>query len=178
MQVPVEVLSSEDVERLLAHPDRDDALGLRDAAVLGTLYFAAATAGEVAALDMGDVQLRKGQILLRGEDGGRRRLALEPRLAELLRDYKERSRRLILAHGGSTGEDTRAFFLANRPHRLRVQEIRQILGANVKATPIAAHVNLSTLRLSRAWHLREQGTAPEAIQRFLGTASRSGRRVF
>lgn len=178
MQVPVDVLSSEDAERLIAYPDRDDVLGLRDAAVLGTLYYAAATAGEVAALDLGDVQLRKKQIVLRGEDGARRRVPMADELAALLRDYKERSRRLILAHGGGAGTEPRAFFLANRPHRIRVQEIRQILGANVKGAGIDAHANLTTLRLSRAWHLREQGTSPEAIQRFLGASSRSGRRVF
>lgn len=178
MQVPVEVLPSEDTQRLLAHPDREDVLGLRDAAVLATLYYAAATAGEVAALDLGDVQLRKGQIVLRGEDGSRRRVELEEELAELLQEYKARSRRLILAHVGGTGEEPRAFFLANRPRRILVQEIRQILGANVKGAGIRAHVNLTTLRLSRAWHLREQGTSPEAIQRFLGAAGRSGRRVF
>jgi len=33
------------------------------------------------------------------------------------------------------------------------------------------------LLLSRAWHLREQGVSPEAIQRLLGASSRSGRRV-
>lgn len=178
MQVPVEVLSSEDVERLLAHPDREDVLGRRDAAVLGTLYYAAATAGEVAGLNGSDVQMRKGEILLRGEQGARRRVQMDDELKALLRDYKERSRRLILAHGGSAGDDPTAFFLANRPHRIRVQDIRQILGANVKAAGIAAHANLTTLRLSRAWHLREQGESPEAIQRFLGTPSRSGRRVF
>jgi hypothetical protein len=34
-----------------------------------------------------------------------------------------------------------------------------------------------TLRLSRAWHLREAGMSTESIQKFLGAESRSGRRV-
>ena len=32
---------------------------------------------------------------------------------------------------------------------------------------LKAHVNYNTLRLSRAWHLREAGEAPEKIQRLL-----------
>lgn len=177
MKVPVEVLSAEDVERLLAHPDREDVLGLRDAALLATLYHAAATPVEAAALDMKGVELAKGGIVLRGEEGVRRRVTLEPKVKELLQDYKDDSRRLILARGGSDESEVRAFFLANRARRIKVQEIRQILGANVKAAGVDAPVNLTTLRLSRAWHMREQGMSPEAIQRFLGTPGRSGRRV-
>ena len=58
-----------------------------------------------------------------------------------------------------------------------MRDIRQILGAHSKAVGITMAVNYNTLRLSRAWHLREQGVAPEAIQRLLGAESRSGRRV-
>lgn len=176
MQTPVEVLSLEQVERLLAQPNREDALGLRDAAVLATLYYAAATAVEVACLDVADVHMRREVMMLRGEDGVRRRVAMPAPLLEVLRDYTSGPRRLALVQSGEEGEP--ALFLANRPQRIRVQDIRQIVGANLKAAGILhAHVNLNTLRLSRAWHLREQGTSPEAIQRFLGAAGRSGRRV-
>ena len=46
-QLPVEVLSQDDVRRLIADPDADDIFGLRDAAILSVLYYAAATAGEI-----------------------------------------------------------------------------------------------------------------------------------
>lgn len=177
MKVPVEVLSADEVQRLLAHPDQEDVLGLRDAAVLATLYYAAATAGEVANLDRGDVQLRRGHVVLRGDDGARRRVALEPQLLDLLTRYRDKSRRLILVQGGSDETETDAFFLGNRPHRIRVQDIRQLLGSHVKGAGIETEVNFNTLRLSRAWHLREEGRSPESIQRFLGATSRSGRRV-
>jgi len=177
MQVPVEVLSQEDVDRLLAHPDLDDVLGLRDAALMATLYYGAATAVQVAGLNLGDVEFRRGQLWLRGETGTRHRVAIQEPLAGLLQRYKTDSRRLILVQAGSGEQQTQALFLGNRPHRIRVQDIRQILGANVKAAGVPGHVNLSTLRLSRAWHLREQGASPESIQRLLGATSRSGRNV-
>lgn len=176
MQVPVEVLSQEDVERLLAAPARDTPLGLRDLGVLGTLYYAAATAVEVAHLDVGHVQLKRKSLLLHGDGGTRRRVTMAPELRDLLRRYADDARRLVLAQSG-LGENEKAFFLANKPHRLRVQDIRQIFGTNVKAAGVGGSVNLNTLRLSRAWHLREQGMSPDAIQRFLGTPSRSGRNV-
>ncbi len=177
MQVPVEVLSKEDVERLLGHPDREDIVGLRDAALLATLYYAGATAVEVASMNLGDVQLRRSQLLLRGEDAARRWVSLDEPLASLLRRYQSESRRLVLVQSGGGEQGTQAVFLGNRPQRIRVQDVRQILGANVKGAGIQGHVNPNTLRLSRAWHLREEGVSPESIQRFLGATSRSGRPV-
>ncbi len=177
MQMPVEVLSPEDVEQLLAHPNVQDMLGLRDAALLATLYYAAATSGQVAAFNLSDLQVRRRQIVLRTDDGGTRTVQLADPLADLLERYKRDSRRLILAHGGSSEQQSKALFLGNRAQRIRVQDVRQILGTNVKAAGIKATVNLNTLRLSRAWHLRQEGMSPESIQRFLGATSRSGRPV-
>jgi site-specific recombinase XerD len=177
MKLPVEVLSTEDVERLLGQPDQEDHLGLRDAAVLATLYYAGANAVEIASLNVRDVEARRKQLSLRGEDGALRRVPLPASLAALLTTYRQKSRRLQLAQSGTTERETEAFFLANKPHRIRVQDVRQIVGANAKAAGLGKSVNLNTLRLSRAWHLREEGRSPESIQRFLGATSRSGRNV-
>ena len=177
METPVEILSVDDVERLLAAPDRDDVHGLRDAAVLATLYYAGANALEVTNLNLGDVERRRRQIVLRGEGRTRHRVMLELELAELLDAYKDEARRLMLAQAGTGAQTTQAYFLGNRAQRIQLSEVRQILGSNAKAAGITSDVNLVTLRLSRAWHLREAGMAPEKIQRFLGAESRSGRRV-
>lgn len=141
------------------------------------MYYAAATAIEIANLDLGDVGVRRQRLVLRGEGGSRRSLELEPELAAILEQYMSGSRRLILAQSGGNAGVTRALFLGNRPQRIRVQDVRQILGSNVKGAGLTAEVNLNTLRLSRAWHLREEGRSPESIQRFLGATSRSGRNV-
>ena len=177
MDVPVEVLSTEDVERLLAHPDLDDVLGMRDAAVLATLYYAAANAVEVASLNVSDVQMRRKQLLLRGEDGNRRRVPMVAPLSELLSAYRQRARRLMLAQRGGGDQQAEAFFLGNKANRIKVQDVRQLVGSNAKAAGLGAAVNLNTLRLSRAWHLRQEGRSPESIQRFLGATDRSGRNV-
>ncbi len=177
MDTPVELLSREEVERLLAHPDRDDVTGLRDAALLATLYYAAATAVEVAGLNLRDLRLRRGRLTLRGEESTRRVELTEP-LHEVIVRYLQEARPMILVHAGvPDAEAVQALFLGNRGQRIRVQELRQILGATAKAVGLHQHMNLNILRLSRAWHLREEGMSPEAIQRFLGATSRSGRRV-
>lgn len=177
MDVPVEVLSKEQVETLLGHPAQEDVLGLRDAAVLATLYYAAATAVEIAGLNVSDVQMRRKQLFLRGEDGTRRRVPLVAPLRDVLEAYRQRSRRLLLAQRGGDDRQVEAFFLGNKANRIKVQDVRQLVGSNAKAAGLGSAVNLNTLRLSRAWHLREEGRSPESIQRFLGATSRSGRNV-
>ena len=177
-QLPVEVLSPDEVRRLIANADDNDSFGLRDAAILSALYYGAATAGEIAGLDLSDLDRRRATLRLRSDDGKLRRVPLEEPLAAILDRYLEGSRKLLLAHGGLTeGAGPPALFLTNKGHRVHVQDIRQILGTHSKAMGIKSTVNYNTLRLSRAWHLREQGEAPEKIQRLLGAASRSGRSV-
>ncbi|MFQ5743970.1 MAG: tyrosine-type recombinase/integrase [Acidobacteriota bacterium] len=177
-QLPVEVLSTVEVERLIAHPDPEDVFGLRDVAILATLYYAAATASEISSLDIRDVDREEGEVRFHTDGGRRRRAPLQGEFAEILNRYLADSRRLLIAQGGVThDQEVPAVFITNRGHRIHVQDVRQILGAHSKAAGLKSAVNLNTLRLSRAWHMREAGEPPEAIQRLLGAASRSGRRV-
>ena len=177
-KLPVEVLSVEEVERLIADPDTEDVFGLRDAAILASLYYGAATASELANLNVRDIDRDVGELRFRTEEGRLRRVECEEPLAGILNRYLEESRRLLMAHGGVTSDgDMPAAFVTNRGHRIHVQDIRQILGAHSKTAGISTPVNYNTLRLSRAWHMREAGEPPEKIQRLLGAPSRSGRRM-
>jgi len=178
-QLPVEILSVEEVERLLGQPDRDDVYGLRDAAILSTLYYAAATAGELVSLDTPDVSLDPSWIRFTGEEGRRRRVDLVEPLVVVLASYLEESRRLLIAQSGVADPDeVPAVFITNRGQRIHVRDVRQILGTHAKGADLRTAVSYNLLRLSRAWHLREAGTSPEAIQKLLGTSSRSGRSLF
>ena len=57
-----EVLSRKEVDRLLAAPDRNTVLGVRDAAVLETLYATGCRVQEVSDLRLGDLHLEVGYI--------------------------------------------------------------------------------------------------------------------
>ncbi len=177
-QLPVEVLPVEEVERLIADPDPQDVFGQRDSAILATLYYAAATASEIASLDIRNVDREAGEVRFRTEGGRLRRVPLEGPFGDILERYLSESRRLLVAQGGITDEDGMpAVFVTNKGHRIHLQDVRQILGAHSKAAGLKFAVNFNTLRLSRAWHMREAGESPEVIQRLLGAPSRSGRRV-
>uniref|UniRef100_UPI001851B541 tyrosine-type recombinase/integrase n=1 Tax=Sporichthya sp. TaxID=65475 RepID=UPI001851B541 len=64
-----EALSAADVARLLEGCDRTGALGRRDFAILTVLARLGLRAGEISALELGDVHWRAGEITVRGKGG-------------------------------------------------------------------------------------------------------------
>jgi site-specific recombinase XerD len=64
-------VSPAEVDRLMDSCDRDSAAGRRDFAILVLLARLGLRAGEVAALDLGDIRWRQGEIVVRGK-GSRR----------------------------------------------------------------------------------------------------------
>lgn len=96
-------MSTAEVETLLASCDRSTRSGCRDRAVLVLLARLGLRAGEVAALELGDIDWRAGEITVRGKARRRDRLPLPVEVGEALvgylRDGRPRcaSRRLILS---------------------------------------------------------------------------------
>jgi integrase/recombinase XerD len=80
------------VERLLASCDRRTATGRRDFAVLIVLARLGLRAGEVAAIELQDIDWRRGELLVRGKGGRRERLPLPVDVGEALASYLQRSR--------------------------------------------------------------------------------------
>ncbi len=68
-------VSREDMGRLLETPPAGTPLGLRDRAILETLYSAGLRVSELTGLDVGDVDLNEGMAMVRGK-GRKERLAL------------------------------------------------------------------------------------------------------
>ena len=114
-QLPVEILSEQEVQRLISHPDAADIFGLRDAAILSVLYYAAATAGEVTTLNIADTDWNDGILRLQPDLGRPRQVLIEEPLAHMLNHYLEESRKPLLAHGGGTDAGAlRAAFVTNK----------------------------------------------------------------
>jgi integrase/recombinase XerD len=73
-RLPRGVLSPEQVEEILALPDLDTVLGLRDRAMLEVLYATGIRRGELAGLEFADVNLAKRAVFVREGKGARDRL--------------------------------------------------------------------------------------------------------
>jgi integrase/recombinase XerD len=100
-------LDPESVRRLLGSCDRDAPAGLRDFAILLVLARLGLRCGEVAAMRLGDVDWRAGEIVIRGKDDRHERLPLPVDVGDALVDF--------LRHGRPRREDPHLFLKARAP---------------------------------------------------------------
>jgi site-specific recombinase XerD len=97
------------VKRLLASCDRRTGQGRRDYAVLVVLSRLGLRIGEVAALELDDIDWRRGELEVRGKAGRHERLPLPTDVGRALADY--------LGRGRPASEDRRLFLRVLAPHR-------------------------------------------------------------
>lgn len=102
-------LPSEDIERLLGACDLSSATGRRDHALLLLLARLGLRAGEVIALQLGDIRWREGEIIVRGKGQVRDRLPLLPEIGAALALYIQKDR--------PTGALRHVFICRRAPHR-------------------------------------------------------------
>ena len=151
-----------DVRRLLEAPSAGTIVGQRDRAVLELLYGTGLRLMECVRLDLADVDLARGTVLVRNGKGrkdrfvpitGRARAAIETYLREARPALTER-------------EDDRSLFVSRHGTRLGGMSIR----AMVRRYGLSVGVKLSThvLRHSYATHLLQGGADVRHVQELLG----------
>jgi len=147
-----------------------DEKSLRDRALVELLYGAGLRVGELAALDVRDVDLHRGDVRVRGKGGKERVVPLPAAAREALSAYLDRRR--------APGLLGQPLFTALRPRRdgprrLGVRDVRRLLGARARRAGIADRVHPHRMRHSYATHLLDMGADLREIQELLGHASLS-----
>ena len=166
-------LAVNDVARLLAQPDRS-AAGLRDRAVLETLYAAGLRVSELVGLDVDDVDLEEGSVRVLGKGGKERDVPLGRYARDAITSYLTRVR-----PGLARPRSRSALFLNRRDGgRLTRQGVTGILQQHAAAAGIAKKVSPHTLRHSFATHLLEGGADVRVVQELLGHASVATTQVY
>lgn len=159
-------LSSDDLERLLAAPTAD-ALGLRDRAMLETLYSAGLRVSELVGLNDGDLDRRAGILRVRGK-GKRERLApIGSFAAKALKSWLEVRE---LAPQGPQGPEA-PVFVNRRGLRLTTRSVGRLLEKYLKQTGLDRRTTPHTLRHSFATHLLDRGADIRCVQELLGHKS-------
>lgn len=161
-----------DVTRLLGSPDRDDVVGLRDAALLELLYGTGARVSEVTALDVDDVSRMLGNpdagLRLVGKGGKHRVVPLGSYARDALEAYLVRARG-ELASRAKLAEP--ALLLNLRGRRLSRQSAWGVIQTHAERAAISTEISPHTLRHSYATHLLEGGADLRVVQELLGHAS-------
>lgn len=167
-------VSREDMARLLETPPADTPAGLRDRAILETLYSAGLRVSELTGLDVGDVELADGVAMIRGK-GRKERLALlgPPAVAAIERWLPERQN---LA--GARAETQPALFLNRSGTRLSSRSVGRLLEKYLKQAGLDPRTSPHTLRHSFATHLLDAGADIRGVQELLGHRSLATTQIY
>jgi integrase/recombinase XerC len=157
-------LSIEEIRRLLDAPPADRPLGLRDRAVLETLYSGGLRVSELTGLDIADVDLEGGVVTVRGK-GRRERLGLLGGPAREALSAWLPHRAALLDRLGRTSP---AVFLNKNATRLTTRSVGRLLADYLKAADLDPRTTPHTLRHSFATHLLNAGADIRGVQELLG----------
>jgi len=163
-QKEIEYLTIEEIEKLLAQPDRS-VKGLRDTAILEVMYATGIRVSELVEMNIDDVDLRIGFVKCTGEHGKARIIPLgrPARAATEVYIYDERKK---LQRGNK--DKGNALFLNFYGERLTRQALWKILKAYAAKAGIEKKLTPQTLRNSFAVHMVQNGADLKSLQELLG----------
>jgi integrase/recombinase XerD len=171
-------LSVDEVTRILAAAAGAEAepaiLATRDAALLEFLYGTGARISEAVGLDVDDIDLEAGAVLLRGKGSKERVVPVGSYAREALSAYQVRGRPDLVLRGHGTP----ALFLNARGGRLSRQSAWTVLRRAAQRAGIAKEISPHTLRHSFATHLLDGGADVRVVQELLGHASVTTTQVY
>jgi len=189
------VLEVEQIERLLAVIDEDLAaagsasdrraatslaLALRDRALVETAYAAGLRISELAAAQLGLLDLQRGELRVYGK-GRKERIGLLGRPARsAIAAYLEDGRPVLLGRriGDAVGEPPSELFLNHRGDPLGVRGLRYRLDRLCRRAGLPEGVSPHTLRHSFATHLLDGGADLRIVQELLGHESLATTQVY
>jgi len=159
-------LALADVEALLAHPQGEGPLALRDRAMLELAYAGGLRVSELVGLTRAQVELAGRTLTVTGKGDRQRAVPFGRAAARALETWLERGRPQL---AGSARHDH--VFVNARGGALSRMGWWKILRGHARGAGIAAHVHPHALRHSFATHLLEGGADLRVVQELLGHAS-------
>ncbi|MBD3246457.1 MAG: site-specific tyrosine recombinase XerD [Candidatus Omnitrophica bacterium] len=166
-------LTLEEVGRILKAPNLKQPQGIRDRAILETMYAAGLRVSEVSTLTMPDVNMEVGFLKCVGKGAKERVVPLGKNALHFLERYLREARPVLLKRRVSL-----ALFLGQGGRALSRQSIWKMIKKYVKKTGIRKKVSPHTLRHSFATHLLEHGADLRSVQEMLGHASISTTQIY
>ncbi len=164
----VEVLSREELERIFKAVDRLDKAGLRDIAILETLYSTGLRVSELASLNRNQVDLKRREFMVRGKGAKPRIIFLSEKAAQAITKYlKSREDNFDpLFINNMKGDIT-----DHEKKRLSTVSIEAIVRKYARKAGVVKKVTPHTLRHSYATELLINGADIRSVQEMLGHSS-------
>jgi len=162
-----------DVDKLtkfVEAPELNHARGLRDRAILETLYSTGMRVGELVGLNIGRVDFIGGMVKVYGKGKKERLIPIGDRALRTIRDY--------LSRVTTKKKDTQALFLGRSNKRLTDEGVRKVVNKYIQRVSLKEKVSPHTLRHSFATHLLDKGADLRSVQELLGHASLSTTQIY
>ena len=164
-------LDEKAVLKLLTSPDKASFRGLRDKAILETLYGAGLRVSELVGIDIGDVDFISGVIKVLGKGRKERIAPVGDAAITAIREY-------VAKRDKKTGEDNKALFLNKSMKRLSDRGVRCIMDKYITILSTEGHISPHTLRHSFATHLLNRGADLRSVQELLGHKNLSTTQIY
>src|ERR1043165_7252952 len=162
-----EVLTTEDIDAVMPAIDHSTPEGMRNRAMLETLYSSGLRVSELTGLQIFNLYLDIGFVRIIGKGNKERLVPLGAEAVKQIRFYKDQVRTCIPVK--EAARDT--LFLNRRGSGLSRMMVFNIIKDTAAKAGIKANVHPHTFRHSFATHLVERGADLRAVQEMLGHAS-------
>ncbi|MFD1466269.1 site-specific tyrosine recombinase XerD [Lapidilactobacillus mulanensis] len=167
-------LSMAEVEQLLAAPNINKPLGLRDRAILEVMYATGLRVSELVNLQLGDLHLEMRLIQTIGKGNKERLLPIGDVAIDFIQQYMQESRPRLIRSDHYVG----ALFLNFHGHSMSRQAIWKMIKKYIDQVGIKKNVTPHTLRHSFATHLLENGADLRVVQELLGHSDISTTQIY
>jgi integrase/recombinase XerD len=174
--LPRGVLTRREMERVLAGPDVETTLGLRNRAMLELLYSSGLRSAEARNLTLYDVNTAQGEALVREGKGGKDRVVPVGEVAaKYIELYVKESRPKLLRGKADPG----FLFLGRLGGKIDASSLNEnIVQRYVKGAGIKKHVTTHGLRHTCATHLLKGRASLRHIQALLGHKSLESTQIY
>ncbi len=160
------VLTIEEIEKILAAIDIKKRGGVRDRAMLETLYATGMRVSELAAFSQEHILWEEGLVRIFGKGSKERIVPIGEVALDWIKQYYETERPFF-----ARADSDSTVFLNVRGKPLTRMGIWKIIHYHVKTAGIRKHVSPHTFRHSFATHLLEGGADLRTVQEMLGHAN-------
>ena len=166
-------LTEEDVEELLAAPNVEEPLGLRDRTMIETLYASGLRVSELVTLKVSQVSQDMGVVRLMGKGAKERLVPLGEEALAWIRRYLRESRPRILGKRAAA-----ALFVTNRGAAMTRQSFWHLLKRHAARARVGKPISPHTLRHAFATHLLNHGADLRVVQLLLGHSDISTTQIY